>query len=107
MGKDMVQVRASELFKGPHFDREIIVLCVRWYLRYKLSYRDWVQVMTECGVEPTHTTILRWAQRFVPEFEKRWPVLAAGTSWRCDETYLKRRAAGPISIEQAISRVER
>ena len=47
MGKDMVQVRASELFKGRHFDREIIVLCMRCYLRYKLSSRDPVQMMAE------------------------------------------------------------
>jgi hypothetical protein len=48
---------ALELFKGRHFDREIIVLCVRWYLRFKLSSRDLVQMMAERGVELTHTTI--------------------------------------------------
>jgi transposase-like protein len=65
-------MRALNLFKGRHFDREIIVLCVRWYLTYKLSSRDLVQMMAERGIEVTHTTILRWVQCFVPEFEKRW-----------------------------------
>lgn len=84
-------MRISDLFKGRHFDREIIVLCVRWYLRYKLSSRDLVQMMAELGIEVTHTTILRWVQRFVPEFEKRWSQYSrpVGRSWRCDETYIK------------------
>ena len=62
----------DELFKGRHFDREIIVLCVRWYLRYKLSFRDLVEMMGERGLCLAHTTIMRWIQRYVPEFEKRW-----------------------------------
>ena len=62
----------EDLFKGRQFDQEIIVLCVRWYLRYKLSARDLVEMMTERGVLLAHTTILRWVQRYVPEFEKRW-----------------------------------
>ena len=81
----------DELFKGRHFDREIIILCVRWYLRFKLSYRDLVEMMAERGVDLAHTTIMRWIQRFVPEFEKRWNRFAykAGRSWRVDETYVK------------------
>jgi transposase-like protein len=81
----------DELFKGRHFDREIIVLCVRWYLRHKLSFRDLVEMMAERGLSPAHTTIMRWIQRYVPEFEKRWNRFArpAGRSWRVDETYVK------------------
>jgi transposase-like protein len=81
----------DELFKGRHFDREIIVLCVRWYLRYKLSFRDLVEMMAERGLSLAHTTIMRWIQRYVPEFEKRWSRFArlAGRSWRVDETYVK------------------
>src|ERR1700724_3970094 len=84
---------AQELFKGRHFDQEIIVLCVRWYLTFKLSSRDLVQMMAERGISLTHTTILRWVQRCVPEFEKRWSRYArpVGDSWRVDETYLKIR----------------
>jgi transposase-like protein len=83
----------DELFKGRHFEREIIVLCVRWYLRYKLSLRDLVEMMAERGLVLAHTTIMRWVQRFVPEFEKRWNRFArkAGRSWRVDETYVKIR----------------
>src|ERR1700683_3316606 len=81
----------DELFKGRHFDREIIVLCVRWYLRYKLSFRDLVEMMAERGLSLAHTTIMRWIQRYAPEFEKRWNRFAcpAGRSWRVDETYVK------------------
>jgi transposase-like protein len=64
---------------------------VRWYLRYKLSSRDMVEIMAERGLTMSHTTILRWVQRFVPEFEKRWNRYAAGAgcAWRVDETYVK------------------
>ena len=81
----------DELFKGRHFDREIIILCVRWYLRFKLSFRDLVEMMTERGIDLAHTTIMRWLQRYVPEFERRWNRFAvkAGRSWRVDETYVK------------------
>src|SRR6266446_2566515 len=63
---------AQDLFKGRHFDQEIIALCVRWYLAFKLSSRDLVQMMAERGIGLAHTTILRWVQRYVPELEKRW-----------------------------------
>ena len=67
------------------------MLCVRWYLTFKLSSRDLVQMMAERGITLTHTTILRWVQRYVPEFEKRWSRYArpVGDSWRVDETYIK------------------
>src|SRR5450432_3560424 len=77
----------DDLFKGRHFDREIIILCVRWYLRYKLSFRDLVEMMAERGLSLAHTTIMRWIQRYVPEFERRWNRFArpVGRSWRVDE----------------------
>ena len=83
----------DEVFKGRHFEREIIVLCIRWYLRYKLSSRDLVEMMAERGLSVSHTTILRWVQRFVPIFVKRWNQYAkpTGTTWRVDETYVKIR----------------
>ena len=59
-----------ELFKGRHFGHEVIVLCVRWYRAFKLSSRDMVQMMSKRGITLAHTTILRWVQRYVPEFEK-------------------------------------
>jgi len=83
----------EELFKGRHFDQEIVVLCVRWYLSFKLSYRDLVAMMAERGIVLAHTTILRWVQHYPPEFEKRWKRFArpVGGSWRMDETYIKVR----------------
>jgi transposase-like protein len=57
---------------GRHFDREVIVLCVRWYLSFKLSSRDLVQMMNERGIMLALTTIFRWVQRYVPDFAKRW-----------------------------------
>lgn len=81
------------VFGGRHFDREIIVLCVLWYLRYKLSLRDLVEMMAERGLSLAHTTIMRWVKRSTPEFVKRWNRFAtlAGRSWRVEETYLKIR----------------
>ena len=72
------------------FDAEIIILCVRWYITYRLSYRDLVAMMAERGVIISHTTIMRWVIRYVPEFEKRWNRFARsiGSSWRVDETYI-------------------
>jgi hypothetical protein len=72
------------------FDTEIIVLCVRWYITYRLSYRDLVAMMAERGVIISHTTIMRWVIRYVPEFAKRWNRFARsiGSSWRVDETYI-------------------
>jgi putative transposase len=84
-------IPVEELCKGRHFDREIVVLCVRWYLRYKLSYRDLVEMMSERGIDLAHTTILRWVQGYTPEFQKRWNRFArpVGGSWRMDETYVR------------------
>ena len=84
-------VPIEDLFKGRHFDRQIIVLCVSWYTSFKLSLRDLVIMMADRGISVTHTTILRWVQRYLPEFEKRWRRYArpVGGSWRMDETYIK------------------
>jgi len=54
------------------FDAKIIELCVRWYITYRLSYRDFVGMMAGRGVTVDHSTILRWVTRYVPEYEKRW-----------------------------------
>jgi transposase-like protein len=81
----------NELFEGRHFDREIIVLRVRWYLRFKLSFRDLVEMMAERNLSMARTTIMRWVHHYAPEFERRWNRFArpVGTSWRVDETYVK------------------
>ena len=57
-------------FKWRHFEAEIILLCVRWYVRYSLSYRDLEEMMRERGLHVDHTTIYRWVQRSRP----CWPM---------------------------------
>jgi transposase, IS6 family len=78
-------------FKWRHFQADIILLCVRWYLRYALSYRDVEEMMLERGLHVDHTTIYRWVQRYAPEMEKRCrPHLkACNDSWKVDETSIK------------------
>ena len=78
-------------FKWHHFEAEIMLLCVRWYLRYSLSYRALEEMMLERGLRVDHTAIYRWVQCYAPELEKRCrPHLKATTdSWRVDETYIK------------------
>ena len=78
-------------FKWRHYEGEIIILCVRWYLRYALSYRDLAEMMSERGLSVVHTTIFSWVQRFAPELDERCrPHLkSTNDSWRVDETYVK------------------
>src|SRR5947199_8880826 len=80
-------------FKWRHFEAEIILLCVRWYLRYSLSSRDLEEMMLERGLQVDHTTIYRWVQYYALELEKRCrPHLkATNDSWRVDETSIKVR----------------
>jgi|GraSoiStandDraft_40_1057318.scaffolds.fasta_scaffold385521_2 transposase, IS6 family len=84
-------MREQSPFKWRHFEAEIILLCVRWYLRYSLSYRNLEEMMRERGLHVDHTTIYRWVQRYAPEIDRRCrPYLKPTTdSWRVDETYIK------------------
>ncbi len=79
------------LFKGRHFDHLLITQSVRWYITYKLSYRDVCEMLAGRGVSVAHTTVMRWVQHYVPVFEKRWMKYArpTGSSWRVDETYIR------------------
>ena len=83
-------IARDAIYRRRRFEAEIIVLCVRWYITYRLSYRDLVAMMAERGRSVSHTTILRWVIRYVPEFEKRWGRWArkVHSSWRVDETYI-------------------
>jgi len=78
-------------FKWRHYESEIILLCVRWYLTYPLSYRQVAEMVNERGLDIHHTTVFRWVQRYGPELEKRCrPHLRpTNDSWRVDETYVK------------------
>jgi IS6 family transposase len=83
--------KGLNLFKWKHFGVEIILLTVRWYLQYRLSYRDLVEMMSERGLSISHTTIMRWVHEYSPEIaQKVRPHLKpVNDSWRCDETYIK------------------
>ena len=78
-------------FKWRHFQPEVILCGVRWYLRYSLSYRDVKELMLERGMPVDHTTVFRWVQRYAPELDKRSrPHLkTTNDSYRVDETYVK------------------
>ena len=79
------------LFKRRRFAVEIILLCVRWYCKYGISYRDLAEMMQERGVNVDPSTIFRWVQRSAPEIEKRIrPYLGPRSDfWRVDETYIR------------------
>jgi IS6 family transposase len=83
--------RPSSPFKWRHYAPDVILLCVRWYCRYSLSYRNLEEMMRERGLAVDHMTIFRWVQRYAPEINKRMrPHLKmSGTSYRLDETYVK------------------
>jgi transposase, IS6 family len=53
-------------FAGFRFPPYVIVLAVRWYLRFGLSYRDVEELLAERGIEVDHVTVYRWVQRFTP-----------------------------------------
>lgn len=93
------------IYRGRRFQSEIIELCVRWYLTYRLSYRDLVAMMAERGVTLSHTTVFRWVQRYVPEFERRWSRYAkpVDSSWRMDETAISVRG-GPRYLYRAVDK---
>jgi putative transposase len=83
-------------FKGHRIEKDIILLCVRWYLAYPLSYRHLEEMMEERGVEVDHSTIYRWVQKFTPHLEaafRKGKKRAVGSSWRMDETYIKVKGA--------------
>src|SRR5947199_3207967 len=83
--------QAKSPFKWRHFEPTIILLCVRWYCRYQLSYRDLEEMMRERGLIVDHTTVFRWVQKYAPEINKRirLHLKLAGASYRLDETYIK------------------
>jgi len=69
----------------------IILVCVRWYLRYSLSYRDLQEIMAERGVSVDHITIWRWVQRYAPILNQRLrrELRHPNRSWRVDKTYVR------------------
>jgi transposase-like protein len=78
-------------FAGFRFPPDVIVLAVRWYLRFGLSYRDVEELLVERGVEVDHVTVYRWVVRFTPFLaEAARPCRhTVGARWWVDETYVK------------------
>jgi putative transposase len=78
-------------FKGSHFERDVILWGVRWYVAYPMSYRQLEEMMEERGVEVDHSTLNRWVVKYAPLLEKQFRAgkRAVGSSWRLDETYVK------------------
>jgi transposase, IS6 family len=82
---------SDSAFAGFRFPAEVIVLAVRWYLRYGLSYRDVEELLYERGVEVDHVTVYRWVQRFTPLLADaaRFARHSPGDRWFVDETYVR------------------
>jgi transposase-like protein len=85
----------NPLFRKRWFADEVIITCVRWYLRFRLSYRDLASIAAELGIAVSPSTILRWVVRYTGEFVRRWSPfeMVVGRSWRADETYIKVQGA--------------
>ena len=90
-GSRPVPAVPSSAFAGFRFPPEVIVLAVRWYLRFGLSYRDVEELLAERGIEVDHVTVYRWVQRFTPLLAgaARPCRHAVGDRWYVDETYVK------------------
>ena len=82
---------SKDQFKFKQYQTEIILLCVRWYLKYPLSYRMLVEMMAERGLNISHTTIMRWVLQYssIIEEKMRKHLKPTNDSWRMDETYIK------------------
>ena len=80
-------------FKWHHFEGQLILMCVRWYCRYGISYRDLQEMLEERGFKVCHTTLYRWVQKYAPILEKRLRWYKNRFQWNdklhLDETYLK------------------
>jgi IS6 family transposase len=87
----MAQPVHAPLFRHRHFADDVIILAVRWYLSFSLSYRDVEELLRERGVAVDHTTIWRWIQQYAPELGRRLRsrLGKTGQRWHVDETYVR------------------
>ncbi len=81
----------ENIFKWKHYQAEIILLTVQWYLQYALSYRDLVEMMAKRVFSISNTTIMRWVHQYGPDLDKRirYHLKKTNDSWLVDETYIK------------------
>ena len=93
------------IYRRRRYSAEVIEQCVRWYITYRLSYRDLVAMMAERGIAISHTTIMRWVLRYIPEFERRRARFSrpTGQCWRMDETEVVLRGQ-PHWLYRAVDR---
>jgi hypothetical protein len=78
-------------FKGTHFEREMMLWGIRWYVAYPISYRQLEEMMQERGVEVDHSTLNGWVLKYVPLLDTQFRARKrpVGSSWRMDETYAR------------------
>jgi len=78
-------------FKGRHFQKDMILQSIRWYLAYSLSYRDIEELMQERGFSVDHSTINRWVLHYSSQLEAafRRKKKRSSNRWRMDESYIK------------------
>ena len=99
-------------FKGRHFEKTPILMSIRWYLAYALSYRDIEELMLERGVNVDHSTVNRWVVKYSPKLESQFcnhHKKKVGSSWRMDETYIKVKGKWKIlyrAIDKAVNTVD-
>ena len=95
----------DRIYYRRRYTPEVIELCVRWYVTYRLSYRDISAMMAERDISVSRTTILRWVQRYVPEFERRGARFAKpiNSSWRVTKPPCPFKGDGITSIERSIA----
>lgn len=100
-----IRISRDPIYRRRRFPAETIELCVRWYITYRLSYRDLAAIMAEREIAVSHTTVMRWVLRYVPEYERRWARFARspGSSWRMDETAVNVRG-GRHYLYRAVDR---
>jgi transposase-like protein len=91
VGRSVSWFPPPSAFAGFRFPSSVIVVAVRWYLRYGLSYRDVEELLAERGVQVDHVTVYRWVQRFTPLLADaaRFARHSPGDRWFVDETYVK------------------
>ena len=89
--KGLIKSTLLKLLKRLHYPLEVMMVCVRWYVAYPLSFRHIEEMMGERGVVVDHATVHRWAVKILPVLAKifRSRKRSVGRSWRMDETYIK------------------
>lgn len=97
-----VVIMVSNYSKWKHYQSEIILLCVRWYLKYLLNYRNLEEMMREGGLHINYITIMRWVHQYGSEMENKMRKYLKPTKdfWRIDEIYIKVKEDEHIYIEQ-------